>query len=358
MRGENMGKILKSRRAFAAILLVIVAISVTGLSTYQVKNNQNFIQQSYLISWALLAMGQPRIVSCAPSITEMVFGLGLEDYLVGCTNYCDYPPRLIEMIAARNISNSLNYFSPSLESILALNPSIVLLASGLSSQIQLFWPLMSRGIIPILINPGRTFAEIEGSIWLLGTIFGRFAAAQTLVDAMNTKIITVKNNISSDPVVPRVLFVVDIDFGTYYEGLWTCGNYTFLSEIIHTAGGLNVFYDVYDPKGFFVKSFEEVYTENPDVMIISSTYYDDPTTLLISIGSTYLSQTTAYIEGDIYFVQQQADNIFSRPGPRIAEAVEVLAHLLHPSVFGDEIPNWLVLNNLNYQEYLSSLIPM
>ncbi|MEM2984773.1 MAG: ABC transporter substrate-binding protein [Candidatus Jordarchaeaceae archaeon] len=364
MRGENMGSTLKSRRALAAILIVIVAISLTGLSTYAVINNQKFTQQSYLLSIVLFQMGQPRIVSCAPNIDEILCGLGLEEYIVGCVDHDPYGmgysmqdyylPRIVELILAGKIKNEINWWLPSVESIVSLNPTIVLLDSGNPNQVSLYSSLVSQGIYSFLVPQGTSISQIEVSILQVGSLFKRSSVAQALVDKMETKINTIQGNVSSQPVL-NVLVCVWIDFSE--NQVYTCGNNTFLSEIVQKAGGLNVFYD--DTRPWPIVTLAEAAAKNPDKIIILDHYADlNPTTTYINIkNDPNLGNTPAALNDEIYFVQGQAENLFSRPGPRVAEGVELLANILFPVLFNATFtgPPY-ILNTGNYKGYLTSFI--
>jgi len=349
-----MSTLLKNRKALAAVLIAVIAVSITGVTAYAWVNTQRSTQQNYVVALLFFKTGQMRIVSQAPSITEIVFGLGLEDYLVGCTEYCDYPPKLTELIAAGRVNNELSWWNPSTEAIVALSPTIVLLDSGVGAQVQIYNSLISQGIAAFLVSKGNSINEIETSILQLGSFFERSSKAQELVNAMETKIDTIEGNVSGQTKVD-VLFCVWISFDQTYGGVYTCGNNTFLSEIVNKSGGLNVYYDSVDPWPFV--TLADAASKNPDVIIISDhSALLDPNEIRTQMADSPLNTTDAYKNGDVYFTQQQADNLFMRAGPRVAEAVELLAHLLHPSLFGDTIPDWFVVNNTNYQDFLSSLI--
>ncbi|MBS7267799.1 MAG: ABC transporter substrate-binding protein [Candidatus Freyarchaeota archaeon] len=359
-----MGTTLKSKRALAAILIVIVAISVTGLSTYAVINNQKSTQQNYLLSIVLFQLGQPRIVSCAPSIDEILYGLGLVDYIVGCVDHDPYGygysmqdfylPRIVELILAGRIKNEINWWSPSPESIVSLNPTIVLLDSGVPAQVSLYSSLVSQGIYSFLVPQGTRISQIEVSILQIGSLFKRSSVAQALVDKMETKISTIQGNVSSQSVL-NVLVCVWIDFDR--DQIYTCGNSTFLSEIVQKAGGLNVFYD--DTQPWPIKTFVQAAAKNPDKIIILDHYaYLDPSTTYTNIKTDpNLGNTPAAMNDEIYFVQGQAENLFSRPGPRVAEGVELLANILFPVLFNETFtgPPY-ILNTGNYKSYVELLI--
>nr|MDO8079760.1 ABC transporter substrate-binding protein [Candidatus Freyarchaeota archaeon] len=357
-----MGKILGSKRVLAAILIVIVAVSVTGLSTYQVMNNQRFAQQSYILGFILFQLGQPRIVSMAPHIDEILLGLGLEEYIVGCTNHDPYGlgyklrdfylPRLVELILSGKIYNGIDWWAPSVEDVVNLNPNIVLVDSGVPSQVSLYYSLISQGIFSFLVSQGTRISEIEVSILQIGSLFKRNSMAQALVDKMNTKINTIQGNVSNQTVV-NVLMCVWIDFDQ--QTVLTCGNNTFLSEIIQKAGGLNIFYDSSLPWPELTMAVAAA--RNPSkIIILDHNAFLNPVETLINLGSSPLGGTPAYISGEIYFIQGQADNLLTRPGPRVAEGVELLANILFPALFNATFDYPHILNTDNYKGYLDSFI--
>ena len=350
-----------SRRTLAAILIVIVAVSVTGISAYQLINNQNSNQQNSLVGLLALLTGQHRIVSCAPSITEIVFGLGLEDHLVGCTEYCDYPPKLYTLISLGKVDNSLSWYYTSIEDVVALNPTIVLLDDGVGVQVDMCLKLIHQGIFAHLVSRGDSISEIEDSILEVGRLLGRKSAAQSLVNAMETKIQTIEGNVSGQER-KNVLMIV------YWMGtsLVTCGNSTFLSEMILNAGGLNVYYGSYEDPFPYVSLAEAVaHGENVggiDVIVVTAMGESsfDPVAIYTEMGSSpEITSTDAWINTEVYFCDfGQADNLLMRPGPRVAEGVELLANMLfHEEVFNKTFPSPIhAINDLNYRNYLTSFI--
>ena len=355
-----MGSVLRSKRTLAAILIVVVAVSVTGISLYGITNVQRSNQLNSLMATYFFRAGSLRIVSQAPSITEMIFGLGLEDYMVGCTQYCDYPPKLATMIASGKVDNSLDWFYPSAEAITALRPTMVLLDAGVPAQVQLATSLQSQGIATYLVSRGSRIHDIESAIEQLGNLFAwvtlsqSVTAAQNLISRMETKINNVQEKVSGQQEV-KVLYCVWIDFSA--NTLYTCGNQTFISEIIQKAGGINIYYNNEQSWPSDTLALEKAAYTDPDVIIISDHFaFLDPFEVLNDMGSSPLGNTPAFHNNSVYFIQGQADNLFSRPGPRVAEGVELLAHILFPSLYGATFPDPHVINNANYKNYLSSLI--
>ncbi|MBS7288036.1 MAG: ABC transporter substrate-binding protein [Candidatus Freyarchaeota archaeon] len=349
-----------SRRLIATLLIVVIIVAVSATSTYMLINTQRSNQlNAMIVAYLMYTSPSLRIVSQAPSITEIIFGLGLEDYLVGCTEYCDYPPKLQQMIASGKVYNKLNWWSPSLEAIIAIKPSIVLLDGGVGSHNVLAGKLLEQGIPFLILQRGNSIDQIESTILQLGSYFSpatnsRSAeAAQKLVNAMREKISTVSQAISGQTKVKVLVCVwLDIDNNMIY----TVGRPTFLNEIIELAGGINIYGNLNEAWPTDSLTLERAQYNDPNVIVILDHHaFLNPTETLQKMGGSPLGNTPAYPH-NVFFLQGQAENLFSRPGPRVAEGVELLAHILFPDVFNVTLPDSHVINSANYKEYLSSLI--
>ncbi|MEM3751069.1 MAG: helical backbone metal receptor [Candidatus Jordarchaeales archaeon] len=352
-----------SGRLLAKALIVLIIITVTATSAYMLVNTQRSSQLNTLMATYLLYAGSPgglRIVSQAPSITEIIFGLGLEEYLVGCTTYCDYPPKLQSMIASGKVYNNLSWWNPSLEPIVDLKPSIVLLDAGVSSHLKLAEKLAEQGIPFLILSRGGSIAEIESTIFQLGSFFSSATnsrsveAAQKLVNAMREKMSAVNGTISGQAKV-KVLFCVWINIGG--NTIYTVGRPTFLNEIIERAGGINIYGNLEEAWPRDALTLEKAAYNDPDVIVIMDHHASlNPSQVLSDMANTPLANTPAYQNGRVFFLQGQADSLFARSGPRVAEGVELLAHILFPGVFNASFPDPHVINDSNYKNYLSSLI--
>ncbi len=351
----------KNKRVLAAILVIAVIASIFTISTYALINTQRSNQTSSMLSLAYLYFTKNlRIVSQAPSITEIIFGLGLGEYLVGCTKYCDYPPELLSMTSSGRVNNSLDWYNPSLEAVMNLNPTVVLLDSGISSHVQLAKNLQAQGVTTFLLNRGTSISEIQVAIYQLATFLSSYIglrsteAAQRLVDAMNNKINWVKEKVSGQTTIKVLLCIwLDIEHNT----IWSSGKPTFINDIIEKAGGINVYSNLNEAWIQDNLNLEKAASKDPDVIIILDHHaLLNPSDVLSQMASTPLANTPAYKNNRVFFLQGQADNLFARPGPRVAEAVELLAHILFPDVFNSSFPDPHVINDTNYKNYLSSLI--
>jgi len=258
-----------------------------------------------------------RIISLAPSNTEILFALGLGDKIVGVTTYCDYPPQAVEKPKIGGFS------TPDIEKILALEPDLVVAANFHKDTV--IPELERRGLNVVLVDPGNIDEAID-SILLVGEKTGTSKEAQRLTSEIRARIKAVTDKVASlsENQKPRTLYI------TWHDPLWTLGDGTITNELIELAGGVNIFANV---SGNSQTDLETVLARNPQVILASTghgTAEDSP----FAWASTEerLSQTDARTNGRVYEVDA---NLVTRPGPRIAEGLEAIAKLIHPDIFGD-----------------------
>lgn len=273
-----------------------------------------------------------RVVSLAPSITEILFSLGLGDMVVGVTSYCDYPPQVSALVSEGKIAVVGGFWNPDLEKILSLEPDLVVGSSGTGPHLRLKDSLERAGVRVVYIrgNAATDKYEVYSDIRTLAKIFGAERAAEELIRSMEEEIGRVEKA-AAEGDRPKVLFLL----GPPAWGLYAAGGNTFIDWAIRVAGGTNVAGRF---SGWPLLDFEFVLSEDPDVIIVSAMGMDH-TALAEEIGGTPLAQTSAFRSGRVYLVDQEANNVLVRPGPRLALAVRILASIFHPDSFGGvEIP--------------------
>ncbi len=256
-----------------------------------------------------------RIIPLTPSLTEVLFALGAGDAVVGVTDQDDYPP---EVRRKTRVGGGLD---PNLEVILTLRPDLVL-ATIDSNRWGTFLEL-ERLKIPVF---GLKPAGLEGvftSIQKIGEVVGRPEQAEGLIVTMRRRMAAISEKVKSLSR-PRVLYVVWID------PLIVAGRETVIDDLIRMAGGENTV----RASGFPPYGLEQVVAHPPDVILLGS---DRPRsedgTLLRRLPAW--KEMRAVREGAVRLVDT---NVMHRPGPRIAEAVELLARLFHPEAFSGRVP--------------------
>lgn len=273
-----------------------------------------------LLAAVLFAAPPQRIVSTAPSITELLYALGLGDRVVGVTRYCRYPPE------AQLKPKIGDYTSPNLEAIAALRPDLVIVQTN---PVHLADRLSALKLQVLEINQ-ESIAAIYKSIHNMGAATGTEQAAQQLSDSIRDGLEKVRTRVSSLPRV-RMMFVVGRS-PNRLDGLVVAGRASYLNEVIDVAGGENVFRDAI--AGYPKVSLEEVMARNPEVIVDMGDMSD-------TVGVTEEHKRNVIALWDriptLAAVKQHrvfavASDIFVVPGPRVTEAAKAFAGMLHPGL--------------------------
>jgi iron complex transport system substrate-binding protein len=263
-------------------------------------------------------VGTPeRIISLAPSNTEILFALDLGDRVVGATDYCNYPPEVEE------IEKVGGYSTPNVEKILSLNPDLVVAAFGNTEEVHRH--LTDLGLTVISLNP-ESVEDVFTDIDLVGQATGAEAEAQALTAEMRARIDAVTSKTAT--ARPRTVHVV------WYDPIWVSGGDTVQAELVEMAGGENAFPEI---KGHSTVPLETFITTNPEVIIVNEgTGMGDAGRNLIYdyfMTEPRLQDLDAVKKGRVYLINS---DIIDRPGPRIVDALEMLAADIHPELFGGQ----------------------
>lgn len=261
--------------------------------------------------------GKPtRIVSLAPSVTEILFAIGAGPQVVGRTRFCNYPAEVSSLPEIGGFSAK----SISVEAILDLNPDLVV--AGSKSQKDVVATLQEHGITVYTLAP-TSLADIELGIRTLGEITGNAARAEQVVAGMQTRIEAVTAKVKTVPAEKRLRIFYEV----WHEPLTTTTDGTFIGELLTLAGGVNIFNDLNDT--YPEVSAEQILESDPQVILGPSSHSDQLTAQVIAARSGW-SKLTAVKNGAIYIVD--ADSV-SRAGPRVVDALESIAHSLYPHLF-------------------------
>lgn len=254
-----------------------------------------------------------RIVTFAPSNTEIVYALGLGSRLVGVSGrYDDYPP------AARSVPEvgGAGEFGvdPNIEKVVSLHPDLVLTISG-GEQ----WKarLRSLGIRVFTIN-ATNFADLLHDIRTVGQVTGTARQAEELVARMSTAATQVQAKVANEPRVSCF-------FEAYYPPLTSVGPNTFIFDLLSRAGC--------DPVTASAKSdypawsVERLVTEAPAVYLVASESGVSAAAVAKRPGYDAIA---AVRQGRVYLV---SSDLASRPGPRVVDGLMAFARVLHPDAF-------------------------
>ena len=252
-----------------------------------------------------------RIISLVPSVTETVFAIGGQDRLAGVTEFCDYPE------AARRKPSVGGMISPSLETIVALRPDLVVATTAGNRQ-ETFDQLARLHIPVYLVNP-IAVADVLDLVARLGRLTDRAEAAAQVSAQLRRRIEAVTARVAGRPR-PRALYVL------WPDPLIVPARGALVSELIALAGGDSVTLD--GGEGYPRYSLEAALARNPEVIFIAS--HDTTRSPLIRSTWERFTQVPAVSAGRLHIVD---GNVMHRYGPRMVDGLEALARLTHPEAF-------------------------
>jgi iron complex transport system substrate-binding protein len=264
-------------------------------------------------------LNQPaqRVVSLAPSNTEILFAVSAGSQVVGRDTFSDYPP---ESQDAADIGGGFGDLNT--ETIVSLDPDLVL-ASSLTPQEQIT-ALEDLGLIVFVLSNPSGFEGLYENLEVVSQLTGHSGEAAALIDTLRARVSAVDQKISAVSERPLVFYELD---GSEPDAPWTAGPRTFVSTLITMAGGENLGDQL---EGEWIQvSAEELIARNPDVILLGDYTWGGVTPEDVAARSGW--EAIAAVKNDN--VHTFDDNLVSRPGPRLVLGLELMAQLLHPELF-------------------------
>jgi len=256
-----------------------------------------------------------RIVSLAPSLTETVYALGLQDKLVGDTEYCDYPA---DAAKKHKVGGAIN---PNMEEIAALKPDVVLVVKSLN-RLETVRALEQLGIPVYSTDPHSVIGVIE-SMKRLSDVLGAGNAGAKLERTLRERLAEIQSKLKDSPP-KRVFFVV------WTEPLQSIGKRTFIADLLTYCGATSVVDSQQDWPKF---SLEETVRLEPEYLVFATNHSDNVKNEVEALAVKPGWSAMKAIKHRKIAVVSDAIN---RPGPRIVDAVEELARQIHPEVFAEK----------------------
>lgn len=265
-------------------------------------------------------LGDPpqRIISLAPNITEILFALGLEEEIVGVTRYCNYPEK------AQTKNRIGGVIDPDLEKIVHLRPDLVIAFRG--NPLRVVHRLKDLGLPVFVLDEGTTLVSVFDLIHKIGRITRKEKAAEALITLLRENLLSTEIRLKKASERPRVF--IDL----YGKGLWTFGKKSVLNDLVSKARGENVAGEI--PRAWFNYNREELIHQNPEFIVVISKSESDFLGVKAWITEeAHLESIRAIQKGNIYFLDE---DLIARPGPRLFQALNQLARILHPNLFEDK----------------------
>ena len=286
------------------LIILAAALLLTACATARMDGLNRTVQ----------LQGTPqRIVSLAPSNTEILFAVGAGKQVVGRDSFSDYPP---EAKSLKDIGGSMGKYDT--EAIVALHPDLVL--AGEINTPELVNSLQQLGLTVYYLPNPTTLEGMFANLEMVGQLTGHSSAAVTLVNSLKKRVAAVDAKIIPLNYAPTVYYELD---ATDPTKPYTAGPGTFVDLLIARAGGVNI------GKGLTSSwaqiSLEQLVVSNPSIIILGDSAYG--TTVDSVKQRPGWGGLAAVKNGQVYPFD---DNLVSRPGPRLVDGLEALAELLHP----------------------------
>jgi iron complex transport system substrate-binding protein len=256
-----------------------------------------------------------RIVSLAPSVTEMIYSLGKEKLLVGATQYSNHPE------AAKNLPRVGSYVRLDIEKIVALKPDLCIAIKDGNPEHTV--KKIESFNIPVYVIDPRNLNDIINIVGIFGKILAAEQQSTLLINEMRRRLRNIQTKIATVSHRPKVFFQIDA------APIITVGNDTFIHELITLAGGINV---AAGPEPYPRYNWEQVLMLQPEIALVAS-MAGGHTPEELKAGWMQWPQIPAVKQNRIHVVDA---DLIDRPTPRLLDGLEEFARIIHPEIFNGQ----------------------
>ena len=300
---------------FKLVLLAALALVAVGCQAAQAPSGEPLQWTDGLGRQVALLAPAERIVSLAPSNTEILFAVGAGAQVVGRDELSDFP---VEANTVSSIGSTFGQLNT--EAIVALQPDLVLAASITApEQVQ---ALEDLGLTIYLLPNPDDFEGLYQNLQAVGELTGRQEGAAELAASLEARVTAVAEQLQGADR-PQVFYEAD---GSDPTAPWTTGSGTFQSVLIDLAGGANVAAEI---TGWGQFSLEQLVAVDPQVILFGSGTFV-PTTAESLAARPGWGAMSAVADGRVHAIDT---NWVDRPGPRLVEALEAMVRFIHPELF-------------------------
>ncbi len=251
-----------------------------------------------------------RVISLAPSTTEILFALGLDQEIVAVSRSCNYPPQALTKEKVGTFSD------PDIEKILSLKPDLIV-CTGLK-QAAVVTKLKQLGLKVCVSDPAN-FEELFASIKNIAALTGRSAQADTIVGEMRATIKEIRTKVKKTSRNEPLRVYVEI----WHGPLVTAGKNSFISEILQIAGAVNIADSC--AKSYFDITAEAVIAGDPQAILVA--YMDNSDAKLELMRRPGWKDISAIRNSRVY--NDINSDIFLRPSPRLADGLKEIYKRLY-----------------------------
>ena len=258
-----------------------------------------------------------KIISIAPSNTEILFAIGAGDQVIARDEFSDYPEAAKQLTSVGGGFGALD-----MEKMVSLQPDLVL-ASELTPAEQVD-AIEKLGLKVFLLSNPQDIDSMYQNLEIAGKITGKTVQAEALVDALKKRATAVDNALAGTSDTPVVFYEID---STDPNAPWTAGPGSFIGSLIDRSGGVNLGEKLKD--AYAQISIEQLLVDQPNIILVGDYTWGGVTAEDVMARSSWMG-LEAVKRGNVYIFD---DNLVSRPGPRMVDGLETMAKLLHPELF-------------------------
>ena len=321
-------------RSKITLILLILVLLATGCTTTTIPETQPAVIEPKLVSTVVpsptpvsvtdqrgkeFTFEEPavRIISLAPSNTEILFAVGAGDQVVGRDSFSDYPP---EALNVTDIGGGFGALDT--ETILASNPDLVL--AGDLTPAEQVQALEDLGLSVFVLGNPVELPEMYENLRTVAQITGHLEETETMIVSLEKRVSAVEQKLSGVTERPLVLYELD---GTDPNAPWVPGPGTFVNTLLTSAGGDSMSATL---EGAWVQvSLETIIEKDPEIILLGDATWGGVTPEMVAARGGW-EALTAVQNGKVFPFD---DNLVSRPGPRLVDGLEALAKFLHPDLF-------------------------
>lgn len=312
---------------FQWLTVLMLALVLTGCGTADKANKDDAAKEDQQVEQTGYKVTDDRdvevafdavpktVVSLIPSNTEILFALGVGDKVIGATEYDTYPE---EAKKIERVSDSVTFDS---EKIVALKPDVVLAYyTGNDETLDALKGLEDAGVKVFVIQSAASFEDVYGDIQQIADVMGVQDKGEQLNKEIKAQIADVQAKVKTVATPKNVYLEISPK-----PDIYTTAAGTFQQEILDAANVHNVFGD---QTGWVKVAEEDVIAKNPQVILTTVNYTEDPVGEILSRDGW--NTISAIQDKAVTFIDTDISN---RPGPRIGEAVEMVAKAVYPELF-------------------------
>lgn len=299
-----------------SLILVLLALLAAGCAGPAVPSTGTIQLSDGLERPVSLEEPAQRIVSLAPSATEILFAIGAGEQVVGRDSFSNYPESVADL---PDVGGSMGDYS--FEAIASLDPDLVVLSEiNTPEQVK---SLEDLGLTVYYLKNPADLAGLTPMLEAAGRMTGREKEAADLAASLEDRVAKVTETIAQAQTTPKVFYELD---GSDAAKPWTSGPGTFMDQMIRMAGGENVGAAMQD--AWAQISLEQLLVADPDLILLGDAAYGMTVEQVLTRPGW---QTLSAVQnGSIHAFN---DDLVSRPGPRLVDGLEELARLIHPELF-------------------------